>query len=108
MFLHVSTISVIPGEEPLFTSLHSEFIGTCDYIWFAPAAAPLTLSISSANSADATEFPVAPPTKGARSTLKPIAVLVPPPIEYLPNGLPAAHWGSDHVCLVTEFHMCDS
>ena len=39
----------------------------------------------------------------ARHRLSAVAVLQTPEIEALPQGLPAPNWGSDHVCLVTQF-----
>lgn len=153
----------------MFTSVHSEFIGTCDYIWFSPEAPvscdtlrghhfngngvdggqrDITGSVgsSSGNSSAsgssgngrgnsngsgkapqhaASEPAVEVPgeagshhrsgaggsfsSKGGdserRPRLVPLAVLAPPLIDVLRNGLPAPQWGSDHVSLLCEFAL---
>ena len=156
----------------MFTSVHSEFIGTCDYIWFS-SEAPVSCdtsrghnfnsngvcggqrditgsigsssgnsnSSSSGNSSAsgrgnsngsgkapqhaASEPAVDVPgeagshhgsgaggsfsSKGGdgerRPRLVPLAVLAPPHIGVLRNGLPAPQWGSDHVSLLCEFAL---
>lgn len=33
-----STYEAVLGTEPAYTSCHSKFIGTVDYVWFTPQA----------------------------------------------------------------------
>lgn len=54
-----STYEAVLGTEPAYTSCHSKFIGTVDYIWFTPevrtccrlcpASAPAKLDTSHSN-----------------------------------------------------------
>lgn len=63
----------VTGSEPLYTTVHDKYVGTVDYIFYTP------------------------------SRLKPLHVLLPPPLSTLRDGLPSTEWPSDHVCLVAEF-----
>ncbi|GAX82263.1 hypothetical protein CEUSTIGMA_g9691.t1 [Chlamydomonas eustigma] len=108
--LHLnSSYNDVLGEEPLFSSLHSEFIGTCDYIWYSPhcSGEPLMESEqkTSCTSFLSHETQAVSTILSAMTHLRPVAVLSPPLIELLPYGLPAMSWGSDHVCLVSEFEL---
>ncbi|GIL60100.1 hypothetical protein Vafri_14764, partial [Volvox africanus] len=70
---------------------------------------------ASTNSADANSTAVHAPASasasevagvpGCRFQLVPVAVLLPPDLELLPRGLPAAGWGSDHISIMTEFEL---
>ncbi|KAG1665479.1 hypothetical protein FOA52_007611 [Chlamydomonas sp. UWO 241] len=150
-----SSYSHVLGEELLFTSLHSEFIGTCDYIWFtrgghhdhdhavagsadastsgeggvcnprhpggaaargegggraAGAATPGSSTgageTSGSDGSDGASGAARTPAPRVRPPrIWPLAVLAAPHIDLLPNGLPAPEWGSDHLCVMSEFAL---
>ncbi|KAL3132842.1 hypothetical protein ABBQ38_006767 [Trebouxia sp. C0009 RCD-2024] len=75
-----SAYSEVTGSEPPYTTCHSKFLGTVDYMWYTPQA-----------------------DKG--TTLVPTRTLVPPPLEHLYCGLPSPEWQSDHMSLVTDFSV---
>ncbi|KAL0055163.1 hypothetical protein WJX82_008002 [Trebouxia sp. C0006] len=75
-----SAYSEVTGSEPPYTTCHSKFLGTVDYMWYTPNA-----------------------DKG--TTLLPTKTLVPPPLEHLYCGLPSPEWQSDHMSLVTDFSV---
>lgn len=75
-----SAYSEVTGSEPAYTTCHSKFLGTVDYMWYTPNA-----------------------DKG--TTLLPTKTLVPPPLEHLYCGLPSPEWQSDHMSLVTDFSV---
>jgi hypothetical protein len=83
---------VAAGEEPPYTSAHSRFIGTVDYVWFTPDGLDQT--------GEGGEGGDAAP---ASSILAPLRVLAPPPLASLPGGLPARDYPSDHVSVVVDF-----
>jgi hypothetical protein len=92
----------------LFTSLHSEFIGTCDYIWYSPSCCKPHYDTGDTSTASSVPNDLQPSTAASTSAeqhLRPVAVLAPPLIELLPYGLPALLWGSDHVSLISEFEL---
>ncbi|GLC51744.1 hypothetical protein PLESTB_000543300 [Pleodorina starrii] len=172
----------VARAEPAFTSIHSGFMGTVDFIWYTAdaipqqepqpqqqaqpqeacvgkavvepgllAAAEPLLPVVTASATDAGDVAVeapASPTEatavpcecrgaaavgshvacgattggsgaaaagspggdgaaavGTRFQLVPVAVLQPPDLELLPQGLPAAGWGSDHICVMTQFEL---
>eukprot|EP00798_Chlamydomonas_sp_ICE-L_P020509 gene20509-27299_t len=121
-----SSYASIIGDEPVFTSSHHEFLGTCDYIWFTPKLnqnsslpAPVLEAGSEGRIAvtqggtdssvrvyESAERELPQDTEmGSQPSLRAIAVLEPPHIEALPQGLPAPQWGSDHICLMTKFEL---
>ena len=73
--------------EPPFTSAHSRFIGTVDYVWFTPEG------VASGGGGGTT----------ATTRLHPTRVLAPPPLASLPGGLPSPDYPSDHVSVVVDF-----
>lgn len=79
-----SAYATAAGSEPAFTSAHSRFIGTVDYVWFTPDGVVVE--------------------DGAATTrLHPTRVLAPPPLASLPGGLPSPDYPSDHVSVVVDF-----
>ncbi|EFJ41831.1 hypothetical protein VOLCADRAFT_119579 [Volvox carteri f. nagariensis] len=67
------------------------------------AAAAATSASADGTTGDATAAATASPAR--RFQLVPVAVLLPPDLELLPRGLPAAGWGSDHISVMTQFEL---
>ena len=80
----MSAYAAATGAEPAFTSAHTRFLGTVDYIWFTDQ--PLT---------------------GSGARLAPARVLAPPPLAALPAGLPTRQYGSDHLAVAADFVWVD-
>eukprot|EP00887_Chlorella_sp_A99_P001011 scaffold5.g1011.t1 len=78
-----SAYAAVTGSEPPFTTCHDKFIGTVDYIWFTPHS----------------------PGSSGDWSMRPLGVLLPPPVQTLRCGLPNHQWPSDHVCLVADFEL---
>lgn len=132
------------GHEPEYTSSHTQFMDTCDYIWYTEQATagssssssntvfhsngmPVNSSVSSngtaelpsqdvvmvdsdsgsggRRSATQTSTHIADDGRYGQYILQPVAVLLPPDGRRLKKGLPSRYFGSDHVCLVTDFHL---
>jgi mRNA deadenylase 3'-5' endonuclease subunit Ccr4 len=91
------------GQEPDYTSSHSQFMGTCDYIWFT--STPLTRQQQQQPQRDACQAGASSSSSGSRYELRPVAVLQPPDGLRLNKGLPAKALGSDHICLLTDFEL---
>ena len=81
-----SAYAATAGVEPPFTSAHSRFIGTVDYVWFTPEGV-----VGGGGAATTT------------ARLHPTRVLAPPPLASLPGGLPSPDYPSDHVSVIVDF-----
>lgn len=126
-FLFCTMLSLRSGREPEYTSSHSQFMDTCDYIWYTEAALRSSTQLDQQqlkpsgqqllpsnaitdNDQDAAARPgdnsSGEPAVGPTGyALRPVAVLVPPDGMRLPKGLPSRWLGSDHVCLVADFQL---
>ncbi|KAG1676634.1 hypothetical protein FOA52_008763 [Chlamydomonas sp. UWO 241] len=98
-----SAYHTVCGCEPLFTTSHSRYIGTVDYMWYTPHATPATAGNNGGAAGD---------VAGAHNSaltgtlaLLPTSALLPPDAHRLPYGLPSPVWPSDHVSLVADFQF---
>lgn len=120
-------LTTVAGWEPEYTSSHSQFMDTCDYIWYTDTALCGTRHKAQQQLGPSDQTSVAPDLEaegtinssaaqpeskqGSQAAghygyaLKPVAVLVPPDGMRLPRGLPSRWLGSDHVCLVADFEL---
>jgi len=72
------------GAEPAYTSSHSQFMDTCDYLFLADAPAPAS----------------------GGWALRPRCVLMPPDARSVARrGLPAAGMPSDHVAIMAQLEL---
>jgi mRNA deadenylase 3'-5' endonuclease subunit Ccr4 len=129
LLLHL--LLLLAGQEPEYTSSHSQFMGCCDYIWFTNT--PLTQHTTTQQqqqqqqqqpasqlqqqqrqvpgdrtntaSSSSSSSSGSRPQQAGRYELRPVAVLQPPDGLRLPKGLPTKHLGSDHICLLTDFEL---
>lgn len=97
-----STYAAVCGCEPEYTSSHSQFMETCDYIWL-PADSGRQPAADAVAPASGGGTAAAAPLGGW--TVKPCAVLLPPRAPLLQHGLPAMQLPSDHVALVADFSL---
>lgn len=130
-----SAYLAVCGHEPEYTSSHSQFMDTCDYLWtlVSPGAAQAAaaggavttpgLTRSPSETAAAAGAASGCATAGAHGqpeaaapgsaapgdsepwTLTPYAVLLPPNGTALSQGLPALSLPSDHISLVVDLSL---
>ena len=125
-----SSYETVLGEEPLYTTAHSNWVGCVDYLWYTPGgqgrgevlpgpearevhakrcgAAPITGEGGGVDDGDEAEdidpALTIPLTRHANG-LSPRRVLLPPALESLGCGLPNDMWGSDHTSLCCEYEL---
>lgn len=80
--LHLQSSYSLLGHEPVYTNYTANFVGVLDYLWFNPEAvmASAVLLVPSEETFHAPE--------GANRV-----------------GIPNEQWSSDHIALVTDFHI---
>lgn len=102
------------GTEPGFSSVHHEYLGCCDYLWYTRR--PLTPTLSQGKEAqqqgarqgeqqEASQEGGRHEATKREAEMRCVAVLGPPNLAALPTGLPSQHWGSDHIPLVADYEI---
>ena len=88
-----STYYAVNGEEPFYTTAHDKYVGTVDYIFFTPSS-------SRKNENEKKNLP--------RAGVRPVRIVMPPPLSSVPKGLPSSIWPSDHISLVADFEFLNA